>query len=94
MSPAQPCNFSYPIDFVVKHPVAPEINPVPTLGWVEQLGTLAGLSLLKGQHPFGMFSFEQFEFTETESGTAGPSASLGMTNYLRISQEICGRRDL
>jgi hypothetical protein len=32
--PAQPCNFFYPIDFVVKHPVAPEINPVPTLGWV------------------------------------------------------------
>jgi hypothetical protein len=26
--------FHYPIDFVVKHPVAPEINPVPTLGWV------------------------------------------------------------
>jgi hypothetical protein len=29
--------FFYPIDFVVKHPVAPEVNPAPTLGWVEQL---------------------------------------------------------
>jgi hypothetical protein len=64
---------------------------VPTLGWVEQLCLSA---LLKGQHPFWMFSFEQFEFVESESGTAGPSAPLGMTNFLRISQEICRRRDL
>ena len=64
---------------------------MPTLGWVEQLCLAA---LLKGQHPFWMFSFEQFEFVETESETAGPSASLGMTNFLRICKkfaegEIC-----
>jgi hypothetical protein len=47
-SPAQPCNFFYPIDFVVKHPVAPEINPVPTLGWVR---TVRFSALLKGQSP-------------------------------------------
>ena len=46
--PAQPCNFYYPIDFVVKHPVAPEVNPVPTLGWVR---TVRFSALLKGQSP-------------------------------------------
>jgi hypothetical protein len=45
--PAQPCNFFYPIDFVVKHPVAPEINPVPTLGWVRTAADLS--ALLKDQ---------------------------------------------
>ena len=47
--PAQPCNFFYPIDFVVKHPVAPEISPVPTLGWVRTAANF--LALLKDQHP-------------------------------------------
>src|ERR1700733_9975162 len=41
--------FFYPIDFVVKHPVAPEINPVPTLGWVRT--ALPFPALLKDQHP-------------------------------------------
>src|ERR1700678_2767164 len=56
--PAQPCNFFYPIDFVVKHPVAPEISPVPTLGWVRTAANF--LALLKDQHPwFWTFIFEQ-----------------------------------
>jgi len=65
--------FFYPIDFVVKHPVAPGFNPVPTLGWVR---TDRLSALLKGQHPFGMLSFEQFEFVATGRGTAGPSTAL------------------
>jgi hypothetical protein len=56
--PAQPCNFFYPIDFVVKHPVAPEISPVPTLGWVRTAANF--LALLKDQHPwFGRSSLNR-----------------------------------
>ena len=46
----------YPIDFVVKHPITPDF-PASTLGWISN-----SFWLLKGQHPLGMFSFEQFEF--------------------------------
>jgi hypothetical protein len=35
----------------------------------------SALALLKGQHPFRMLSFEQFEFATTET-TADPSAAL------------------
>jgi hypothetical protein len=49
---------------------------VPTLGWVR---TACLAALLKDQSLLEAFIFEQFEFAWAESGTADPSASLGMT---------------
>jgi hypothetical protein len=46
---------------------------VPTLGWVR---TDRLSALPKGQHPFWMLSFEQFEFVATGTATADPSTAL------------------
>jgi hypothetical protein len=88
--PAQPCNFFYPIDFVVKHPVAPEINPVPTLGWVR---TALLFSAAQRSTSEKMLIFEQSSFATTERDTAGPSASLGMTKWRVVSHLVSGLRE-
>jgi hypothetical protein len=80
--PAQPCNFSYPIDFVVKHPVAPEVNPVPTLRWVR---TASPCGAVQRSKPIEAFIFKQFEFAHRSplKPTAGlngpPRAIIGET---------------
>jgi hypothetical protein len=50
--PAQPCNFHYPIDFVVKHPVAPaETGAHPEVGLNSSRKLLRDSALLKVQDP-------------------------------------------
>ena len=64
--------FFYPIDFVVKHPVAPEVNPVPTLGWVRTaaLRRCSKVNISSRHSPSNRFLFRSSTFLVSNRGIA------------------------